>query len=323
MSKKNGIDISWSQWSKYTGSVFCAEFGTDIGMAPIFAPGALGTHQLQVTGTFQNINQSASISPTFYMIIIYEGTISSMNGTVVQQTNVLTNEDCVNAVEVSGVTYKHSESVYGGNFFSDLVDIGKKVWSGVKTVATPIRAITGLIPHPYAQGANRVLSALGAGMHGVHHRLKSAMRSSGSYPHHGPVRHRSSSRMHGSGFDDSGSYPRDGESQSSDQQGGYYQAGYQAGHEGGESQYPNLQTNSGGGYPCDGQCGGQCDQCRGGSGQAQAEYTDADESCDEAPTHHSSSSSTTSRGGTVRFAENNGSDSESDAVESYLRTARR
>lgn len=211
ISRKNGVNTSFSAWQKYSGSVFCAEFGTDIGMSPVFAPGTIGTHQLQISGLFQDINQNdtggTTTTPTLYVIIIYEGTIASVDGSVIQQPNVLTNQDALNAVQVPGALYKHSESIYGGDFFGSLKNIFSKVGNvagriakGVESVLPLASFVPGLSAAvPIARGVTGAVRAItGQGSYGgTRHRMRHALGMR-------PRMHMSgvSRRLHGRGFED-------------------------------------------------------------------------------------------------------------------------
>lgn len=146
MAVKNGVGMSWPQWSQYTGSILCVDFGTDIGLKSLEAPGCIGTHQLQVTGTFTNVNSTQGIQPSLFLVIVYEGTISVVDGSVLRQENPLTNRDVLDAQPAFGVTYKRVESIYGGgalggDFFSSIKSFGRKLANVVREV------------YPYAKAA--------------------------------------------------------------------------------------------------------------------------------------------------------------------------
>lgn len=88
ISKKNGCNLSWTEWSggpNYValggtntaygtvGSVLCLEFGTDIGLQDLECPGIDGTYQLQMAVGVKNINQTRAITPTLYIVTVNEG----------------------------------------------------------------------------------------------------------------------------------------------------------------------------------------------------------------------------------------------------------
>ena len=206
MSRKNGLNYSFSAWQKYVGSVFCCEFGTDIGCSPLQCPGTSGSHQLQVTGTFQDINQNdvggQTTQYTLYCIPIFEGVVNSIRGTVIQEPNVLSNADSLNAQPQQGVTYKRSETTFGGDFFSGLKNFFGKAANVVGNIAKGVQSvlpIASLVPQlrPFVAPAEgitntvRGLTGVGAYSGGARDRMRSALRMSGV-----------SRRLVGRGFED-------------------------------------------------------------------------------------------------------------------------
>ena len=116
ISKKNGCNLSWPEWSgspivfgagnavvndvgqsvyinnsgvatlatnavPLVGSVLCLDFGIDIGLDDLHSAGEIQNSQLQITATFTNINPTLAITATFYIVTISEGiwTIENLN----------------------------------------------------------------------------------------------------------------------------------------------------------------------------------------------------------------------------------------------------
>jgi hypothetical protein len=163
ISKHNGLNLTWSQFSKYRGSVFCAEFGKDIGLLDSEAPGCQGQYTIQVQATMKNQSTSA-FTGEFYMIVLNEGTFSiSENfaraslGNLNQQMVLMAKQ----SPELHHITY---EQLQGGGFFSGLKNIVNKIARGVQRVATsPItQKIVGAVAPEFAP----VVSGIGqfAGM---------------------------------------------------------------------------------------------------------------------------------------------------------------
>ena len=56
MSVNNGLKISYPQWTDYTGSVLCIDFGKDIGLSPNQCVGLLGQYDFNFTLTYTALN---------------------------------------------------------------------------------------------------------------------------------------------------------------------------------------------------------------------------------------------------------------------------
>lgn len=118
LSVRNGLNMSWDQWNKYCGSVLAVDVGKDIGLSSLDAPGLLSNPQLSATVNFTNINTSRAIVFTLFVFIIYEGTVSIMNGMVQKQIAVLNTSDIVKAQESNEkLIAHHSRNYYGGRMF--------------------------------------------------------------------------------------------------------------------------------------------------------------------------------------------------------------
>lgn len=148
MGQKNGLETSYSAWGKHQGSVLCLEFGSDIGLAEDEAPGIIGNYQISLSLTITNPSANA-ITYTLYVVVVNEGTFSVVDGSCQHMIGVISKSDVLNARPMQGVSWKRAQHVYGGNFFSDLVDtvsdvgrtvydVGRNVYSGAKKYVSPI-----------------------------------------------------------------------------------------------------------------------------------------------------------------------------------------
>lgn len=134
---KNGYSGSWNQWSSKTGSLLCLEWGTDIGLDDIEAPGMLQNTQLSIQANFTNVNSTRSIAPTLYVVVVYEGTMNIVNGSVNKQIGVLSKENVLNAEESKFITYKKAHHISGGDFFDSLKNVFNKVKDVAKDYVIP------------------------------------------------------------------------------------------------------------------------------------------------------------------------------------------
>lgn len=138
ISQRNGCDMSYQQWyGSYgqglpatrtysgVGSIFCAEFGSDIGLpSDVEAVGILKNDQLRITLTIQNIHPTESINFWTYVTLINEGVFTlQSNLRSIVQTGVITKSDVLasrNAPEISGQLV---EQIEGGSFFGKIRNI--------------------------------------------------------------------------------------------------------------------------------------------------------------------------------------------------------
>lgn len=149
ISKENGCNLSWAQWSgglSYimsggvntaigtVGSVLAIEFGKDIGLSDTEAPGLLGSYQLQMAVTVTNTNQTlVSITPSLYIVIVSEGTFTVTDQQSITQIGVISKDDVINSKTSEEVNYHEIESIYGsGSFFTGLQNFTRRGLSKVK-----------------------------------------------------------------------------------------------------------------------------------------------------------------------------------------------
>jgi len=161
---KNGCNLSWSQFTNFTGSVLVLDWGTDVGLMSDECAGVLGNYQLGLTCQFTN-TRSTPITPTLYIIICYEGSFNVENGNCSHMIGVLSRQNVLESQRVAGVNYKAVESVYGGDFYSKLKGFLGKAHNFIKDKKLISRAASA-IPHPYAQALGRAAADYGYGMSG-------------------------------------------------------------------------------------------------------------------------------------------------------------
>jgi hypothetical protein len=184
MSVKNGLQMSYSQFVNYTGSVIAIEFGSDLGLMPDESPGVLGNYQFSLTAQFVNTNTVNSVVPTMYVVVMYEGTFNVIDGNSSHMIGVLSRADVLNSQKNPLVTYKLAESVHGGDFFSSLKGALGKVHNFVKDNRLVSKGLR-LFGNPAAQVASHIAESAGYGMSGGKRRkmskkhLKHLLRGSG------------------------------------------------------------------------------------------------------------------------------------------------
>lgn len=176
LSAKNGLKMSYLNYSKVMGSVLCIEFGTDLNLNPLLCAGVRGNFQFSATISLRDIRETGApaISYQLHTIMIPEGVLTVDDQLVSISIGTLT-EEIVALAQFAPTGFRHEiTNYYGGGFW-------KNLWSGIKKVfkvgapiarqlAGAVGSIASMIPHPVAQGigkganiANTVLGALGAG----------------------------------------------------------------------------------------------------------------------------------------------------------------
>ena len=164
MSVKNGCEMSYSQFTKHTGSVLALDFGTDIGLMSNQAPGCIGNYQLSLTCNFKNTSKSA-ITPTLYVVVVYEGVFNINDGACSHMLGVLSPNDVLNAGVMPVGSYRESQDVYGGSFWSSLKGLFSKGNQYARKHKTISKAL-GQIQNPYAQAGAEIANLFGYGTSG-------------------------------------------------------------------------------------------------------------------------------------------------------------
>ena len=131
ISKKNGCNLSWSQWSKYRGSVMCISFGDDISLLDNEAPGVQGQYTIQIQMNVTNLS-GESFEPEFYTIFLNEGTFQIGSNYARASLGNLTNEIVLASLNAPEVDYHQLNNIKGGSFFTGFKNFVNKVARGVQ-----------------------------------------------------------------------------------------------------------------------------------------------------------------------------------------------
>lgn len=163
IARKNGVNLSWRQFTKDVGAVLALDFGEDIPLNELRAPGVRGSFNLQVKVTCRNLS-SAAVAPTLNVLAISEGILTINNGSVSRSVGVLNAQDVLDSKAMKPVPYMPSGSVYGGAWYDD-------VWSFIKRAGRPaINAAKVIVPAlypaaaPILEGVDRAAAAVGIGL---------------------------------------------------------------------------------------------------------------------------------------------------------------
>ena len=171
ISKRNGLNLSYQQWRKYRGGVFCLEFGKDIGLLDNEAPGVQGQYTMQIQMDVSNVS-GADFIPEFYQLFLMEGTFSIAENMGRASLGNLTQQAVLASKEAPELDYNHYQTLQGGSFWSSLKSfvnkISRGVQKGVKIAETLAPAVVGAFPElaPFA-GALPLLGQVAGGVRGA------------------------------------------------------------------------------------------------------------------------------------------------------------
>ena len=125
ISVENGCNLSWGQWSQYTGSVLALEFGKDISLGDLGA-GVSGTFQLQVNLTIKNTSKNP-VQYQMSILPVREGVMNIKDGITTTSLGFLTAAQIKAAPVDAELEYHQLANVYGGGFFSSLKSLVRKI----------------------------------------------------------------------------------------------------------------------------------------------------------------------------------------------------
>ena len=145
MSKKNGLNMNWTQWSggpvsnsalgvtgsfspiPTIGGVVIINPSLDFGLAPLEANGKMEQIMLQFQLTVQNISANP-ITPEIYIVIIQEGTFTIRGlGSSETQIGVISSRDILDASKSPFVNFHDIMDPEGGDFWTGLKNFGSKI----------------------------------------------------------------------------------------------------------------------------------------------------------------------------------------------------
>jgi hypothetical protein len=165
LSVNSGLNMSWPQWSKYTGSVLCLDVGRTILLQnPAEAPSLTATKQLQITVGITNL-ASSSVTYSLYIVTIGDGLMTISNGSTFLQNAILSSQDIIAAEQGPVRAWEQSNNWFGGDFFKKIKGAASKVGKAALGVAKGVakNAVGELAAaNPLAASAAR-LAGIGAG----------------------------------------------------------------------------------------------------------------------------------------------------------------
>lgn len=147
------------------GSVLQLEFGTDIGLMDVEAPGLDGTYQLQIDVTFKNVNQTEVIEADMYVIVVSEGVFTIQDNRSISQIGVISRQDILDSQTAPQVDYYdvRNASGLGGDFYGDIKRFAQRFAKGFKEYAPKAMKFVKDDVLPIAKEVIKLLPMLGLG----------------------------------------------------------------------------------------------------------------------------------------------------------------
>jgi hypothetical protein len=133
MSKNSGLNMSWQQWHKYTGSVMVIDVGRSLMLSnEADAPSLTTSKQLQVQVTYKNLNTVDAVTYDMFVLVISDGLMTINNGSTFLQDSVLSPADIIRAKESGHVEqWERSNNFYGSGFFKGIKNAIKHVGNNI------------------------------------------------------------------------------------------------------------------------------------------------------------------------------------------------
>ena len=150
------------QYVPTTGTLLVLNFGEIIQLTEeYYAPGSLGTFNLQVTLQVQN-NQNETWTKDSYELLIMplnSGVFVNERGTSSTFLSLLTKQDVLDALQQQPYANYEVRRMVGGGFLDNI----RSAMGWIQSKLPGVRGALENIPHPYAQTGANVMKALGYG----------------------------------------------------------------------------------------------------------------------------------------------------------------
>jgi hypothetical protein len=160
---KNGVSLSWDQFSSKTGSVLALDFGEDIPLRPAQAPGLRGSFSFRVTANVSN--ESANTADfQLFLVIMGVGVFTISNGSAVRTVGVLDVSNILASKDQDALPWTPSGDIYGGGIMDTIKGLFGKFMKFAKPAAGMAAKVLPMVAPefaPYAAGASSILNTVG------------------------------------------------------------------------------------------------------------------------------------------------------------------
>jgi len=125
MSVRNGLKMSWSQWSKFCGSVLCLDFSKQISMDNKNVVGKNGSYQIQYRLNIKNVATS-SRTYTVHTVVVNDGYVNVIEQSLDVQNNLGDVDKVYDSPNIHTIDWEDFEMFYGAGLADKLKKYGKK-----------------------------------------------------------------------------------------------------------------------------------------------------------------------------------------------------
>lgn len=145
---KNGVELSWTEWSGLTqsystGAIIGLTGGflkldvEDLAIPDNLASGVNVNSQLSITASITNINQSDTLAVQCNVVCVYDGLCTVVDGNAISQIGIISQADVVETRRSSEwVDFSKAQRMYGGNFMSKLASLAKKAPAAIHAASS-------------------------------------------------------------------------------------------------------------------------------------------------------------------------------------------
>ena len=133
ISRRNGCNLSWTQWNKHRGSVLCLEMGKDIGLLDNEASSVRGQYVVQIQLDITNLSGDV-FEGELYFLTMMSGSFQLAENIGRATLGNLSPEMVMASRNPNSahMDYAHLKSLAGGSFFSSLKSFVNKLARGVQ-----------------------------------------------------------------------------------------------------------------------------------------------------------------------------------------------
>ena len=117
MSKNSGLNMTWTEWDKFIGSVLILDVGRGLMLQDSTeAPSLTVTKQFQMQLSVTNLNPTETITPALYIVTIADGLITVEGNSAILQNTVLSRDDILSVGEDAKVAraWEKASNWFGG-----------------------------------------------------------------------------------------------------------------------------------------------------------------------------------------------------------------
>jgi hypothetical protein len=160
---KNGVNLSWNQFSSKIGSVVALDFGEDIPLRPTQAPGLRGSFNFRVTANVSN-ESAADADFQLFLVIMGVGVFTISNGSAVRTVGVLDVSNILASKDQDALPWTPSGDIYGGGIMDTIKGLFGKFMKFAKPAAGMAAKVLPMVAPefaPYAAGASSILNTVG------------------------------------------------------------------------------------------------------------------------------------------------------------------